>query len=152
SISYSKALEHWKLFHSLYPGFWRLYEDTSRSLKRDKQVANLFGRVRHLPQIDSSNQAERAEALRQAINFRVQSLANDIALLGLIELDKAGLDVVSFIHDGFIIEVEEGKEEWAKNLTQECLETRTIDSIQKHFSVELAVPLVSEIKIAKNWE
>ncbi len=76
--------------------------------KEHGQVANPFGRIRHLPLIHSKDQFLRGRAGRQAINSPVQSTLSDMCLWSIViaefeeELDKQGLQIVLQVHDAII--------------------------------------------------
>ena len=85
------------------------HDKQRRIVRAYKQVRNLIGRLRRLPEIDSPDRSKSSEAERQSINSPVQSLASDIMLMSLIEVDenlpKEDTRIIGSVHDAglFII-------------------------------------------------
>ncbi|HUP42755.1 MAG TPA: DNA polymerase I, partial [Thermoanaerobaculia bacterium] len=71
-----------------YEGVRRYREETLERARREGRVETLYGRVRHLPDIDSKNRALKENAERMAINARIQGTAADIMKLAMIRLDR----------------------------------------------------------------
>ena len=87
----------------------------------------LFGRIRPLPDLLSSNYRVRQAAERQAMNAGIQGLAADIFKLALVRLDrdleaeKLASRLVLQVHDEVIVEVAPGEEEDVRRLTESAL-------------------------------
>ncbi len=120
--------------------------ETKESAKKNGFVETETGRRRYLPEINSPNFQVQAMAERMAINMPIQGLAADIMKLAMIAVydffrkDKY-VDMILQIHDEIILEVSEDKSEEVAKKTKEIME-----GVYK-----LAVPLIADIKIGKNW-
>ena len=86
-----------------------------------------FGRLRPLPDLNSSNYRVRLAAERQAMNAGIQGLAADIFKLALVRLDRSleeaelASRLVLQVHDEVIVEVAAGEEAEASRLTEDAL-------------------------------
>lgn len=90
---------------------WR--QDIIEQAKREKVLTSLTGRKRRLAAIDSSSGLFREEAIRQAVNFPIQSLAADLTNNALIRIYNRlmleGLSALPVlqVHDCIIVEAPE---------------------------------------------
>ncbi len=112
-------------------------------------VTTPVGRVRRLYGIYSSIPSEREEALRQAVNSPVQSLASDINLMLLylfLKEDFKDAELVCSVHDSGVFLVKEGKE---KELAQLLL--RLVDEKISRLPFLNGVPMEIEISVGKRW-
>lgn len=135
-------------YREVFPNVFSYMEFIAEFIRENKYAYSIFGRRRHLPNIDSASPKVVAEALRQGVNFTVQSPASDILLCSLIEINNIfklknlKSRIVSTVHDS--IE--------SISLFEE-LEV-TLDIIQKElinytyakriFGIDLDVPLAAE--------
>ena len=76
-------------------------------------VKTMFGRIRPIPEIRSSNFMQRSFGDRVAMNSPIQGTAADIMKIAMIAVDealkKSGLDarIVLQVHDELLVEVKE---------------------------------------------
>jgi DNA polymerase-1 len=129
-----------------YPGVQQFMEDIVKQARKDHFVKTLLNRIRHLPDINSSNRTRREFAERTAINTPIQGTAADIIKLAMIKVDrelkKAKLKarMLLQIHDELVFEAPEKEVEEIKELTRECMES----------VMQLDVPLVANISTGKD--
>ena len=147
-ISESEANKIIKWFFNKYPGANRWLMDRGKVVKRDKQIKNLFGRVRRIPEIDSNNEEKRAKAIRQAKNTPIQSGASDMCSIATTRvynaIKKANLKtrLILTIHDSlkYNVPVEE------LNAAVKCVIKGMTASIPG-----INFPLEVELEIGLNW-
>ncbi len=107
----------------------------------------MFGRIRPLPDLESSNYRVRQAAERQAMNAGIQGLAADIFKMALVRLDhdleEGGLAsrLVLQVHDEVIVEVAPGEEGDARRLTESALTG----------AADLKVPLTISMATGPSW-
>jgi DNA polymerase I-like protein with 3'-5' exonuclease and polymerase domains len=140
------------LFFSTYSNLLPWHEEQKRMAAEYLSVTSMIGRVRHLPNMMSSDWKERSEAERQSINSPVQSLASDFVLMSATILHRllprdwgwlAGL-----IHDEVLYCIkEEHAEEWAKTVR----EVMCNPPLGLYTTEKLLVPLDVEVKIMDTW-
>jgi DNA polymerase-1 len=130
-----------------YAGVRRFIDRTLEEARRTQQVTTLFGRVRPIPDINSKNANLRGFAERTAVNTPLQGTAADLIKLAMIRIDEAvtmrglGARMTLQVHDELVFEVPEAEIETVRSLVKEQME-------QVH---SLAVPLLVEIGVGKNW-
>ena len=85
-----------KNYQKVYPGIFRYMEHVNEFIKDNGFAYTIFGRRRNLRDVRSKDRSVINRALRQGLNFTIQSSASDILLCGLIgvsnRLKDAGLD------------------------------------------------------------
>jgi DNA polymerase I len=130
-----------------YAGVRTFIDTTLEQTRRDQKVKTLFGRIRHIPDINSKNATQRGFAERTAVNTPLQGTAADLIKLAMIRIDeeirKRGLKsrMTLQVHDELVFEVPESEVDLVKPLVREHME--------KAYS--LAVPLLVEIGVGPNW-
>jgi DNA polymerase-1 len=72
-----------------YRGVQRFLQETVAAARRNRHTSTLLGRIRRLPDIDSSNHNMRQFAERTAINTPIQGSAADLIKLAMIRTDAA---------------------------------------------------------------
>lgn len=149
--------------------FFDLYSDFSDWHKRQRSYArrhgfvpSLAGRKRRLPAARSPfDTPQRREAERQSINSPVQSFANDINLMALLQLcrefPRSIVRVVGTVHDAILVMV---KEEYCKQVHDRLLEIMSGPELFEVFDIQLDVPIEADANIGpwgagvnyKKWE
>lgn len=126
------------------------------------QVRSPIGRVRRLPDINSSDQGKRAEAERQSINAPVQGFGSDLTILGMIEvlqyakyntrklkLDKERFKCVGTVHDATLFEVDDDYlVEFIEKVKAIMDKPR---SLKKVFNFESPIPIVVDVSYGRSW-
>jgi DNA polymerase-1 len=130
-----------------YPGVKRFIDATIAGARRDKSVATLLGRMRRLPDIDSSNPGARAFSERIAVNTPVQGTAADIIKLAMVAVDreirarKLRTRMILTVHDELVFDVPRAELEEATALVRRCMEG----------AMRLRVPLKVDLGSGSNW-
>jgi DNA polymerase-1 len=135
--------------------YWRIAEwiEASRQqIVKDQEAVNIFGQVRHLPGAGFDDY-EGQKALRQGINFLVQSVAAKLALLSLPPLNSVLEDVsgrlLLTVHDSIVGEYPSTQPpdmiaKWVTTIMSD--ESRIL--AQDIFGVDLTgLPLAADVKI-----
>jgi DNA polymerase-1 len=130
-----------------YEGVRRYREETLERARREGKVETLYGRVRHLPDIDSKNRSLKENAERMAINARIQGTAADIMKLAMIRLDRRlaaehpAASLLLTVHDELVLEVPEADAEAVAAVAKAEMEG----------VIELAAPLVVDVGWGRTW-
>jgi DNA polymerase I len=130
-----------------YKGVRAFIDKTLEEARRDLKVKTLHGRIRPIPDINSKNFTQRGFAERTAVNTPLQGTAADLIKVAMIRIDgilqERGLKsrMTLQVHDELVFEVPEEEVERMQSLVREQME-------KVH---ELAVPLLVEMGIGKNW-
>ena len=91
-----------------YQGVKRFVNQGNRLVRKDAEVTNYFGRVRHLPhakatKVDDSLFWMEARAQRQGVNFLIQGTAADLFKIAVVRIHNLlkgkKSKLVNFVHD-----------------------------------------------------
>ena len=154
-IPLDKAKAIIKNYQRVYPGIFRYMEHVNEFIKSNGYAYTIFGRRRNLRDVSSKDRGVVNRALRQGLNFTIQSSASDILLCGLIgtsqRLKEANLaaKVVATVHDSLEIICEE------KDLS-ECLnivydELVNYPHLRSLFGINFDVPLAVDMEVGRSF-
>lgn len=110
-IPYEKAEELIELYFLRYPKVREFIDNTIYFAREHGYVKTLFGRIRPLPEIKSTNTFLRTQAERIAVNATVQGTAADIIKVAMIKIhkrirkEKLNAKPILQIHDEIVLEV-----------------------------------------------
>ena len=151
SISRDEAGAYIRSYFEKFPGI-RTYMDEAKAFGREHgHVTTIFGRKCWLPQIRSTNAAERSFAERQAINAPLQGSAADIIKRAMIRLPAAlrreGLTgrMLLQVHDELILEAPEAE------AAHTIAVVKNVMTSAPGPALVLKAPLVVEATAAANW-
>lgn len=136
------------LYFQRYPGVKNFMDNMRQQAAAQGYVETLFGRRLYLADITSRNAQKRQYAERAAINAPMQGSAADIIKRAMIltqqwiDTNHNGVTMIMQVHDELVFEVPEGAA------------TLLAPQIQQTMSqaAQLAVPLVVDVGIGKNWD
>jgi DNA polymerase-1 len=130
-----------------FPGVRSYMDEQIAFCKETGYVKTLCGRRRYLPDINSANNTVAAQAKRIAINAPMQGTAADIIKIAMnriyhrIRKEKLRSRMLLQVHDELVFDVHEQEIDSMTELVRELMES----------ALELAVPLVVDINVGKNW-
>jgi len=130
-----------------YAGVQRYIDETLAAVQEDGRVETLYGRVRWLPDIRSSNHNLRENARRMAINARIQGTAADLMKKAMIAVHQTLRKQASrsrlllTVHDELVLEVPEGEVESVSEIVR-----REMEGV-----ASLAVPLAVDLGVGESW-
>ncbi|MDI6641883.1 MAG: DNA polymerase I, partial [Elusimicrobiota bacterium] len=110
-------------------------------------VTTLLGRIRYIPEINSTNTQVRNFAERIAVNTPIQGTSADIIKIAMINIYKklkaqsAKCKMLIQLHDELLFEVPEDELKEVTQLVKSEMEN----------AIQLKVPIVVDIKIGDNW-
>lgn len=134
-------------YFARYQGVSAWLESIRQGARATQQVENLFGRVRPIPDINSSNANLRGAAERTAVNTPLQGTAADLIKVAMIRLDaeitarQLCSRMTLQVHDELVLEVPEGELDTIRPLVRQVMEN----------AHPLRVPLLVDIKVGSNW-
>jgi DNA polymerase-1 len=130
-----------------HPGVKDYIERIIQEAKRLGCVKTLFGRVRKIPELKSSNAQKRALGERLAMNTPIQGTAADIikkAMIGIsMRIRDEGLRsrMLLQVHDELVFEVQEN----------EIQRVRELVTLEMENVMPLSVPIKVDIGYGRNW-
>ena len=132
-------------FFKTYPGLQPWYKKQERQARMNGWVQSPSGRVRHLPTINSDDEYEQSQAVRQAINSPVQGFASDLTIMSVLDIMERLPDVriVGTVHDSILMEVPDDRVASVLPSLQAIMEN---PPRLKELGVQLTVPIKVEIK------
>ena len=134
-------------YFARYKGVKRFVDQTISDARKTQKTSTLLGRIRLLPDINSSNKVVREFAERTAINTPVQGTAADLIKLAMIRVNAAfregGLnsEMLLSVHDEIVFEVPPEELASVKVLVKEIMEGIW----------NLKVPLKVNLASGDNW-
>lgn len=144
-IPVKEAEEYIERYFEKFPRVKDYIENTLKEAYEKGYVKTIFGRVRPLPELRSSNRNIRSFGERAAVNATIQGSAADIMKLAMVKLykklEKLGAYMVLQVHDEIVIEAPEEKAEEVVKTVRETMEN----------VIELLVPLTVDVSIGKHW-
>lgn len=147
SISRNEAKDYINNYFKTYPKVKEFLDEQVKDAKEKGFVKTLYGRIRPIPEIKSSNFMQRAFGDRIAMNSPIQGSAADIMKLAMLKVDKAlessGYDakIVLQVHDELLIEVADKDKEAVKTLVEDNMKN----------AAKLKVELEVDVHIGKTW-
>ncbi len=130
-----------------YAGVRRFIDQAVENVRQTGKTSTLLGRIRLLPEINSTNRNVRMFAERTAINTPIQGTAADLIKVAMIrvhrELRARGMRTVMLlsVHDELVLEVPPEETQSATRLVTEMMEGVW----------ELKVPLKVNVALGDNW-
>jgi DNA polymerase-1 len=146
-ISQKMAQTYIDNYFTRYQGVKRFIDQTLAEAHRTKKASTLLGRIRLLPDIDSSNRVVRQAAERTAVNTPIQGSAADLIKLAMIQMDSAIRDrqlesaMLLSVHDELVFEVPPPELDTLTHLAKEIMEGVW----------DLKAPLAVNIAVGDNW-
>ena len=146
-MSRKEAAAFIERYFAAYPGVQAFMKKAVAEGYDTGMARTLFGRVRRLMELKSSNYNMRNFGERAAMNTPVQGTAADIIKLAMVRVHEAlqkgnyQSKLILQVHDELIIEAPESEAESVARMLKECMEN----------VVSLSVPLVAEVKTGHSW-
>jgi DNA polymerase I-like protein with 3'-5' exonuclease and polymerase domains len=137
-------------YFKTYYGLPVWHELMKNFAKKHGYVRSLLGRVRHLPGVDSDDEAIVQANLRFAVNSPIQGMASELGTIAMTRFCRnAPKDIIkvnAFIHDDIRAEVREDYVEEAASALKWVVENPPFLS---WFDLECPIPILGEIKVDK---
>jgi uracil-DNA glycosylase family 4 len=148
-VSDEQAQESRKAFFDLYRDFPDWHKRQRAFARRNGYVRTLSGRKRRLPDaMQGEDSPSRGEAERQAINSPVQSFANEMNLMALIQLrnefPRSIYRPVGTVHDSILAIA---RVEHAEEIAKRTLEVMRHPKLLDELDIDLKIPIDADVKI-----
>ena len=145
-IPYQQAREFINQYFLSYPQVKEFIDKTISMASKQGHTSTMFGRIRPIPEINSSEIMKKKAAERMAINSPIQGSAADIIKMAMIKIsseikNQTDIKMLLQVHDELIFEVDNDKINYYYQKIKEIMEN----------VVELKVPLLIEARSGKNW-
>jgi DNA polymerase-1 len=146
-ISVEEAEQFIYEYFATFPKIQDYMRDTIEAATRNGYVTTMRGRIRYMPQIQSSNRQLREFAERTSINTPIQGSAADLIKMAMININRAISDkgltsrMILQVHDELVFEVPEDELDVLRKMVK----------IKMENAIELTVPIKVEIGVGNNW-
>ena len=146
-ISRKEAQEYIDRYFETYPKIKEFIDNTVADAKETGKTTTIYGRIRPIPELSSSNFMQRQFGERVAMNAPIQGTAADIIKIAMIRvhdrLIKEGFEsrLILQVHDELLIETKESEKDAVIALLEE----------EMHQVASLSVPLEVGTAWGANW-
>ncbi len=146
-ISRKEAQEYIDRYFETYPKIKEFIDKTVADAKETGKTTTIYGRIRPIPELSSSNFMQRQFGERVAMNAPIQGTAADIIKIAMIRvhdrLIKEGYAsrLILQVHDELLIETKESEKDAVIALLEE----------EMHQVASLSVPLEVGTEWGENW-
>ncbi len=143
-ISYMEAKNFIEDYFATFPGIKKFIDQTIEKARKTGKVETMFGRVRYLPDINSTTPMIKKASERMAINTPVQGSAADIlkmAMIKIFQTKNIQAKMLLQVHDELVFETRANKVQEEAKKIKKIMET----------IIKLKVPLVADVKVGNNW-
>ena len=146
-IKTAKAKQYIADYFARHSGVKALIEKTYEKAASDGHVSTMFGRRRHIPDINNSNRQKSEAAKRAAFNTIVQGAAADVIKIVMVKLaetvkaKRLGAYMILQVHDELVFEIDREQVNAAVEVIKPIMES----------TVDLDVPLVTSVAVGENW-
>ena len=147
SISRKEAQQYMEHYFAAYPKIKDFLDGLVASAKESGNAVTLFGRIRPMPELSSSNFMQRSFGERVAMNAPIQGTAADIIKIAMnrvyqrLKDEKLKSRLLLQVHDELLIEAAEEEKEKIYHILQEEMAK----------AADLKVKLEVDINEGKNW-
>jgi uracil-DNA glycosylase family 4 len=146
-----EAKRYIALWFDTYPELRTYHRKTIEFCRKNGYVESPLGRRRRLPEINSSEGWQKAEAERMAVNHPIQNPSSDVVLMASNELIREGklnpeeCFPILFVHDELIFQIRDNSRvEDNARIVKESMEN---PPLERDLGIRLLVPLKAEVKI-----
>lgn len=146
-ITIGEAREFINYYFERMPKVKGFIVKTIEDAKVDGKVTTMFGRVRTIPELKSSNGMIKKHGERMAVNMPIQGSAADIIKIAMINManrlksEDIDAKMIMQVHDELVFEVAENQVENLSKMIKEEMED--------YFKFD--VPFCVNIAVGKNW-
>ncbi len=146
-ISEEEARQFIENYFLRYPKVKDFIDRVIREAESKGYVKTLMGRIRYLPNINSSNYELREFSRRQAVNAPIQGTAADIIKMAMVAIfkdfrkSKLSSHLILQVHDELVFDVERKELKKVVDIVKDNMEN----------IISLRVPLITNLKIGRNW-
>jgi len=147
SISKKEAEAYIKQYFETYPGIKVFLDQLVSDAKEKGYVSSLYGRIRPVPEIASSNFMQRSFGERVAMNSPIQGTAADIIKIAMIRVwselaeKKLKSKLLLQVHDELLIETAKDEVDEVRSILTDCMQN----------AAQLLVKLEVDLNIGENW-
>lgn len=147
SISRKEAQDYIEQYFQTYPGVKAFLDRMVKEAKETGKAVSMFGRIRPVPELKSSNFMQRSFGERVAMNSPIQGTAADIIKIAMNRVHDALLEqglrsrLILQVHDELLVETYQ----------EETQQVAEILEREMHHAADLAVALEIDMHEGADW-
>tara|TARA_R110002020_G_scaffold260883_3_gene475228 strand:+ start:1145 stop:2659 length:1515 start_codon:yes stop_codon:yes gene_type:complete len=152
-VGYCKNI--FRAYQDSFPKVFDWINFVHKFVKANGYAVSIFGRRRHLPNVKSPNRKYQYRALRQGMNFVIQSSASDLMLHSILRLNKylaaTGLDaqILATVHDS--VEVQCSRKDLSKTVELMKYVLQSTDDFKGFYGLDFIVPFEVDVEAGKSF-
>ena len=152
-IGYCKNI--FRAYQDSFPKVFEWISFVHKFVKANGYAVSIFGRRRHLPNVTSPNRKYQYRALRQGMNFVIQSSASDLMLHSILRLNKylaaTGIDaqILATVHDS--VEVQCSRKDLPKTVELMKYVLQSTDEFKGLYGLDFVVPFEVDVEAGKSF-
>ena len=153
SMGYCKSI--FKAYQDSFPNVFKWITFVHKFVKENEYAVSLFGRRRHLPNVKSPKRKYQYRALRQGMNFVIQSSASDLMLHSILRLqnslDKSGLDaqILATVHDS--VEVQCARKDLKKAAALIKFALESTEDFKTLYGLDFVIPFAVDVEAGRSF-
>lgn len=132
-----------------FPALADYVEGVRREVEKYQVVGTFFGRKRRF-RLAHINHKNRAEAVREAVNFKIQSTSADLVLSQLCEMDEhsdeIGAEMLITVHDSIVLQMPQAN----LNLLHPFLDKWIVKRVAEKYDW-LPVPFLYDVEVGPSY-
>ena len=152
-IGYCKSI--FAAYQDAFPKVFKWINDVHKFVRANEYAVSPFGRRRHLPNVKSPNRKYQYRALRQGMNFIIQSSASDLMLHSLVRLQKyidatgVSAKLLATVHDS--VELQCDKADLDKVLEVLKFSLTNTEDFKGYYGIDFIVPFEVDIEVGNSF-
>ena len=153
SVGYCKNI--FRAYQDAFPKVFDWINFVHKFVKQHGYAVSIFGRRRHLPNVKSPNRKYQYRALRQGMNFVIQSSASDLMLHSILRLSKylkaTGIDaqILATVHDS--VEVQCSQKDLSKTVELMKYVLQSTEDFKTLYGLDFIVPFEVDVEAGKSF-
>ena len=153
SVTYCRTI--FKAYEDAFPKVFTWIKRVHKFIKENGYAVSIFGRRRHLPNVHSPIRKYQFRALRQGMNFVIQSSASDLMLHSIRRLhkyrDATGIDfdILATVHDS--VEVQCARKDMGKVATLLKVVLPMTTDFNTMYNLNFIVPFEVDVEVGTSF-
>jgi len=150
------AQDIFKRFQTQFPGIFKFMKVVNKYTKHNGYSMSLFGRRRNLPNVKSPITKYQYRALRQGLNFVIQSSTSDMVLNSLLnlknkikELGMHDVEILATVHDSIEVQCNTENTATVVKLIKESMEDITY--LKDKYNMDFKVPMKVDVEVGNSF-
>jgi len=142
-------------YQTAFPKVFQWIKFVHKFVRENGYAVSLFGRRRHLENVHSPNKKYQYRALRQGMNFVIQSSASDLMLHSILRLQKyltkTGVDaqILATVHDS--VEVQVSRKDMKKTLELMKYVLQSTEDFKSLYGLDFVVPFIVDVEAGRSF-